>query len=50
MYLGEEDAVKQEVGLLLVLSDVSIGIHPKHLRVRDDGESPHILQVTLILK
>ena len=36
-YLCEEDAVKELVGLLLVLGDVSVGIHTKHLRVRDDG-------------
>ena len=42
-YLCEENAVKEEVGLLLVLGDVSIGIHSKHLGVGNDGQCAYIL-------
>ena len=49
-HLGKEDAVKELVGLLLVLGDVSISMHSKHLWMRVDGERPHIVQVPLILK
>lgn len=38
MYLCEEDTIKEKVGLLLIFSDVSIGVHTKHFRVRDDGQ------------
>ena len=48
-YLGEEDAVEEEVGLLLVFGDVCIGVHAKHLGMGDDGEGPHILHVALVL-
>ncbi len=34
---------------MLVLGDVSVGVHPKHLRVGNDGKCTHILQITLIL-
>ncbi len=49
LYLCEEDAVKEEVSFLLVLGDVSIGVHSKDLRMRYDGQCTHILQVALIL-
>ncbi len=48
-YLREKDTVKEEVCFLLVLGDVSIGIHSKHLRVGNDGKCTHILQIALIL-
>lgn len=37
-YLCQEDAVKELVGLLLVLGDVGIGMHAKDLRMGDDGQ------------
>ena len=48
-YLCQENAVEELVGFLLVFSDVSIGVHPKHLGVGDDGKGPDILQVVLML-
>ena len=47
--LGEENALKEEVGLLLVFGDVSIGMHAKYLGMRDDGERTHILNVAVVL-
>ena len=37
LYLSEENAVKELVGLLLVLGDVSIGMHAEDLGMGDDG-------------
>ena len=37
VYLCQEDAVEEQVGLLLVLGDVSIGMHAEDLRMGDDG-------------
>ena len=48
-YLCKEDAVKELVGFLLILGDVSIGMHAKDLRVWDNGERADILQVVLML-
>ena len=48
-HLCEKDAVKQLVGFLLVLGDISIGVHAKHLRVRVNWKRPDILQVSFIL-
>ena len=49
MHLSEQDAVEEEVGLLLVLGDVGVGVHAKHLRVGDDGQGADVLQVVLVL-
>ena len=48
-HLGEEDAVEEEVGLLLVFGDVCVGVHTKHLRMGDDGEGAHVLHIALML-
>lgn len=48
-YLCEKDAVKELVGFLLVLGDVSISVHAKHLRVRVNWKRPDILQISVIL-
>jgi len=37
-YLCQENAVKELVGLLLVLGDVGIGMHAEDLRMGDDGQ------------
>lgn len=50
VYLCEEDAVEEQRGLLLVLGDVCIAVHAKHLRVRVDGEGVDRLQVALVLQ
>ena len=47
--LSQEDAVKELVGFLLVFGDVSIGIHAKDLRVRNDGQGAHVLKIILML-
>ena len=50
VYLCEEDAVKEQRSLLLVLGDVCIAVHAKHLWVRVDGEGVDGLQVALVLQ
>ena len=47
--LCEKNTIEELVCLLLVLGDVGISVHPKHLRVRDDGKRLDILQVTFML-
>ena len=47
--LREKDALKEEVGLLLVLGDVGIGVHAKHLWVGDDGQGTHVLYIAVVL-
>ena len=49
-YLCEEDAVEEQRGLLLVLGDVCIAVHAKHLWVRVDREGVDGLQVALVLQ
>ena len=41
--LCEKNTVEELVCLLLVLGDVSISVHPKHLRVRDDRKRLDII-------
>ena len=48
-YLCEQDAVEELVGLLLVLGDVSISIHTKHLRMWNNGQGTYILHIVLML-
>ena len=49
-HLSEQDAIEELVGLLLVLSDVGIGMHTKDLRMGGDGQGTNIVQVTLMLE
>ena len=48
-HLCEEDAVEQDPGLLLVLGDVSISMHPKHLRISGERKTSNIVQIALML-
>ena len=41
--LCEKNTVEELVCLLLVLGDVSVSVHPKHLRVRDDRKRLDII-------
>lgn len=49
-YLGEENVIKQQLRLGLVLSDVGIGVHPKDFWVWDQWKSLCVFNVAFVLQ
>lgn len=49
-YLCEQDAVKQQLRLGLILGDVRVRIHAENLRRRVEGKRLGELQVAVVLR
>lgn len=50
MYLREQDAIKQQLCLRLVLGDVGVGIHAEDFRRGIEGQRLGVLNVTVVLQ
>eukprot|EP00959_Pyramimonas_sp_CCMP1952_P405213 8492813-Pyramimonas_sp.AAC.2 len=49
-YLGEQEGVHEQVGLLDVLGDVGVLVQPVHLRGCVDGQRPQELHVRVVVR
>ena len=47
--LSEEDGIEEHVRLLLILGDISVGVHVEHLGLGEDGQALDVLQVGVVL-